>query len=123
MFTRLKGLYRERQWAKQRAKGILPECDCWNFKDTLVDHIQQGIQYLLREDGWIDYTADTTHKQMKKDLEFILKWTKEYQYMAENDLEVIAADRAEGTHRWDDYQKMQTEAFKLLDKWLCGLWD
>ena len=32
------------KWWFQRANGKLPECDCWEYKDTLVLNIRQGLE-------------------------------------------------------------------------------
>lgn len=119
--NRIQKFFRNQKWKRQRAKGTLPECDLWDFHTTLVDHIQQGCKYLLREDGRIDYTADKNHKEMKKALEFILAWTEEFPKM----LDYIPDDG-----EWESYaayqkkyEKMQTKAFKLIDKYLMGMWD
>lgn len=108
------------KWRRQRAVGILPECDLWDFHFTLVNYIRQGVSYMLREDGNIDWEADAEHRKMKNDLIFILEWTDKY-----DDIFVRSDNETseEFEKRWKEYTKNQSKAFRLLDKYLMGLWD
>lgn len=123
-FRRIKDFPKKYRWRKQRARGILPECDCWNFHTTLVNHIQQGVKYLLREDGWVDFKNDNKQRQYRKDLEYILNWTYLYEKMLEDGPDSSDEKDWEAfKKRQAEYERVQTKAFKLIDKHLLGMWD
>ena len=119
------------KWWFQRANHKLPPCDCWDYKYTLVDNIEQGLSFLLHE-GVTDWEQ---HSKEKKDLEYVLDWAREFPYY---DTALFAADDNEKNklqEKFDgDYivctkkdfeawQKRTEKAFKILAKYIHGLWD
>ncbi len=133
-FDWIKNRPRQIKWWFQRANGKLPVCDCWDYRDTLERSLKQGIEYLLREGGHIDWASDREHRKMKKDLEFILEWLEDYEFfyvehravpeqlVAGRDIDlptmiVVPQD-------WvDEFEKRREKAFRLLGKWFWLLWD
>lgn len=117
-----------------RANRKLPPCDWWDYKYTLANFIEQGLEGLLYK-GNTDWDCDY-HKQEKKDLEFILQWAKEFPLYESG----IMAQDADDFVRlntmfsgkevfiytkedWEAFEKKTKKAFTLLAKNIHTLWD
>lgn len=126
-------MFRNLKYRRQRAKGILPACDCWDYKYTLVDNIRQGLTYLL-EKGCTDWDSPY-HAKQKRELEFVLDWAKAF---PDWDCSVFAKDeetRKEFEKKFGDsfmivtadevkeWEKRTKKAFEYLAKNIHGLWD
>lgn len=123
------------KWWFQRANGRLPDCDCWSYKYTLADNIRQGMDYLLRENGYIDWSGDKQHRKLKKDLEFVRQWAKEFPNIASCIVVHDSDEKKEKELTFGDkylvltidelkeYEKRTEKAFKILAKNIHGLWD
>ena len=133
VFLWVKDRPRHIKWWFQRANGTLPECDLWDFKNTLADTIEQGVDYLLRENGHIAFVGEDA--KMKKDLLEVRRWVKEYRYLFLDNHTLIAKDedeKKELSERYDlvitqdeynAYVEKQDKAFKYLSRNFLGLWD
>ena len=115
----------------QRARGIVPKCDAWNFQDSLAEYIKQGITILLSNDSMC-YRPE----KEKKDLQFIVDFLDEWQkmhchiYIASDDQEYINRMLSVNpdivvytTEQYKEFEKRQAKAFKLLGEHFDGLWD
>lgn len=114
----------------QRANGKVPACDCWEFNSSLVNYIIQGLDYLL-DKGATDW-EHPTHKKQYEELDFVRNTLREFIYLHDETF-VIVADKEEWNNsdfvtymtkeEWAKHEKDIEKAFKLLGKWLYGLWD
>lgn len=126
--------FRAVKWWFQRANYKVPECDCWDYKYTLVENIRQGLEFLLH-DGQTDW-ENPIHKKTYKELQFVLDWARAFPYYdravfatnekEKKELEKVWAQRdyivctREDLEAW---QKRTDKAFKYLGKNIHGLWD
>lgn len=127
-------ILRRIKWWFERANGQLPPCDCWDYKYTLANNLEQGLSFLL-DDGNTDWEHSHMTKQ-KRELQFILDWAKAFPYY---DTAICVKDekeKAELEKTWeqnerivitskeaDEWQKRTEKAFKYLAKNIHGLWD
>ena len=118
------------KWWWERVNGRLPECDCWEYKDTLIDNIRQGLEYLLRPDSDLMYFSSEVHDEKIKRLQFVLDFCKDYQelektgfYVSDETYEDVAPIRQLTKKEWQDWEKRKNKAFKILGEELYGLWD
>lgn len=133
MIKALRNRFRRIKWRHWRAKHKLPPEDWWDFKYTLADIIRQGLEGLLYE-GVCDWDSEY-HKKEKQDLEFILKWATEFPYYESC---IIAQDSEDWAilkkkfgddvlvitkEQWEQWEKRQQKAFRLLGKNIHTLWD
>lgn len=120
-----------------RNKGVLPPCDWWDFKYTLVDTIKQGLEGLLN-DQITDWDAEPT-KGCKEAMEYIIEWTKEFP-LYEHALVVRDDEEKEQLSEeyiskygdivgkiitkaeYDEFQKRTRKAFELLGKNIHNFW-
>lgn len=116
-----------------RANGKMPPCDWWDFKYSLADYIRQGLEGLLYN-GVTDWDSEY-HKKEKKELEEILDWAICFPYMESG---IIARDDEDlkdlqkkfgddvmiiSKKGWEEWEKQQAKALKLLAKNIHTLWD
>ena len=134
MLRRIKNRLRRIKWWFQRANGKVTPPDWWDYKYTLADNIKQGIEGLLYE-GNTDWDCDY-HKQEKKDLEFILKWAKDFpKYesgivaLNTDDYHLLQIVFAKSEvlimtqNEYKEFQKRTKKAFELLGRNFSTLWD
>lgn len=133
-FRQIRNGFRRVKWWFMRANRKLPPCDWWDFKYSLADYIAQGLEGLLHE-GVCDWDSPI-HKQEKKDLEYILAWAKTFPYMESG---IVASNKKDykelcekfkdsdvivmTKEAWEQWEKEQARAFKLLAKNYHTLWD
>lgn len=131
---RIRNRYRAIKYWFMRANRKLPPCDWWDYKYTLANFIEQGLEGLLYE-GNTDWDCDY-HKQEKKDLEFILQWAKEFPLYESG---IMAQDADDFVHLstmfsgkevfiytkedWEAFDKKTKKAFTLLAKNIHTLWN
>lgn len=118
------------KWWWERVNGRLPECDCWEYKDTLIENIRQGLEYLLREDGSLAFWDTKQHNEKIKRLQFVLDFCKDYQelektgfYISDETYEDVAPIKQLTKKEWQEWTKRKNKAFKILGEELYGLWD
>ena len=122
------------KWWIQRANGKMPECDGWNYHDTLILNIHQGLTYLLREDGYVDFHHDKEHQKMYKELSEALEWTQEYIDKIYNHFYIISDEKEKKessnediiiftNKEWKEFEKKKQKTFKILADYLFALWD
>lgn len=132
--SRLRDKRKEHRWNKQRNSGTLPECDLWDYKNTLADNIYQGLSYLTREMGATDWQADREHRKKYKDLLEAKRTFGEIKFYLENwviicNTEEEAAKKSNGAvfyvsqKEYEEFEKRKSRAFRILDKYFWGLWD
>lgn len=132
-FRQIRNGCRRVKWWFMRANRKLPPCDWWDFKYNLADFIKQGLEGLLKE-GVTDWDSDY-HKKEKEDLEKVLAWATAFPYMESGIIAQDGQDLAElqkqfgddvmiiSKKGWEEWEKEQVKAFKLLAKNISTLWD
>ena len=133
-FRQIRNGCRRVKWWFMRANRKLPPCDWWDYKYTLADFIKQGLEGLLYK-GVCDWDSEY-HKKEKKELEFVLKWATAFPYMESG---IVAKDEEDYAklckefqdtdvmimtkETWEQWEKDQAKAFRLLAKNFHTLWD
>lgn len=118
------------KWWWERVNGRLPECDCWDYKDTLIENIKQGMEYLLRENGGLKFWDNKEHKKRVERLQFVLDFCKEYEELNKNGFYIsdepyvdVAPVKQVTKEEWKAFEKRKNKAFKILGEDLFSLWD
>lgn len=135
---KLRSLPKEIKWKRKRAKGVLPECDLWEFKYTLADCLIQGMEYLLRENGVRDWKTRYTDREEYSDYRFILNTMKQFKYYNDHYVhftktkeEAMLAEAYKSTdlivymtdEEWKLFEKQLYKCFKYVAKHMWSMWD
>lgn len=115
-----------------RANGKLPPCDWWDYKYTLAEFIEQGIDGLLNQ-GVTDWDSDY-HKQEKEDLEFVLEWARDFPKYESGIIALDAEDWGRmrvmdpdiyvySKEEAKEFDERTKKAFELLARNIHTLWD
>lgn len=105
-------------WIKRwliRANGHIPDCDCWEFNETLARTIEEGLSYMLYHgvsESWIN---DGSVPKQRSDLTYVknvMADFRRYKHM----INLRTVD-------WEQHQKDLDKAFMILGRYMWGLWD
>lgn len=120
------------KWWLQRANHKVPDCDCWEFNDSLASYIVQGLDFLL-DKGVRDWTQS---QEEYKDLDFARKALREFidlhskpLSMDKETADYLNKKFGEGStyyiskEDFDKHEKDLQKAMAYIGKYLWGLWD
>lgn len=116
---RIRNSFREWKWKRQRAKGHVPECDCWEFNDTIAQLLDEGLTWMLEKGVSQTWRGKGDVETQRKDITFIRDTMREYLGYRYNSQKAFLTDKK----LWDEHQKRLHKAFKLLADYFWGLWD
>lgn len=119
---RLYSWFRHRpRWIKRwfiRANGHIPDCDCWEFNDTLARTIEEGLSWMLYHGVSATWINDKTELEQRSDLIFIKNVMSDFLRYHYEDHDLLYKEGV-----WQEHQRNMKKAMNLLNKYWWGLWD
>lgn len=111
--------FRHLKWWLQRANRHVPECDCWEFNDTIATMLDEGLTWMLEKGVSQSWRNEGTVEEQRADITFIRDTVREFLYYRYDGYPKIMHNK----ELWREHQNNLDKAFKLLAKYFWGLWD